>query len=203
MRIPFKWTWTVPNVLSLFRMALIPVFVVLYCHGDMQGERLVYLYWALGVLALSALTDLLDGWIARRFDQISDVGKLLDPLADKLTQIAVLLSVTLHRADLWWLLVACVTKETLQLIGGYLLLSRHDTVEGAHWYGKVTTALFYVTMAFIVVSDYWLTAYSSVTSIITAVLLVLLIAFMMCAFIGYLRLFFTLKEKNGADEEKE
>ena len=73
-----RWEWTVPNILSLFRIALIPVLVLTYLSCD-------DIWLPASVLVLSGLTDLLDGWIARHFNQISEIGKLLDPIADKLT----------------------------------------------------------------------------------------------------------------------
>ena len=198
-----KWEWTIPNVLSLLRIALVPVFVEFY---QMSNENRVWLYWAVGVLVLSALSDFLDGIIARRFNQISEMGKLLDPVADKLTQIAVILCVTLRHPELMWLFLLCLVKETLQAIGGILLFSHCTKVEGSHWYGKVATALFYFTMTFIVVTDYWFLAYRAVTDVITVALLCLLIVFMMIAFFGYLRVFLRLKKQSaqaGAIEKKE
>lgn len=199
-----KWEWTVPNVLSLIRLVLIPVFVVFY---QMSAQNQVWLYWAVGVLVLSGLSDFFDGIIARRFNQISEAGKLLDPVADKLTQIAVILCVTLRHPELIWLLVLCVVKESLQAIGGVLLFSRRTEVEGSHWYGKLATGLFYFTMTFIVVTDHWFTQYKTVTDGITTVLLIVLILCMLMAFFGYLRVFIRLKkkpsEKSDSAEAKE
>ena len=79
------------------RLLLLPVFVTLYLMSDTRPELL---YWALGILVLSGLTDLFDGIIARHFHQISDMGKLLDPLADKLTQIAVVLSLAIRHKEM-------------------------------------------------------------------------------------------------------
>ena len=73
-----KWEWTIPNLLSIFRLVLLPVFVVLFF---MSSENPALLYASFGILVLSGLTDLFDGLIARKFNKISDMGKLLDPLA--------------------------------------------------------------------------------------------------------------------------
>lgn len=186
-----KWEWTVPNGLSLFRIVLIPVFVLFY-YRSADDPR--WLYGALAALLLSALSDFFDGRIARRFHQISEIGKLLDPVADKLTQIAVILCVALRHPDLIWLLVICVVKELLQTIGGYLQFSRISKVEGSHWYGKVATFLFYLTMALVVANDYGLLGNNGVMELVIAVMLIALIVFMLLAFIGYLRLFFRLKD---------
>ena len=85
-----EWKWNIPNLLSLLRILLVPVFVILYLLSS--DERMDLMYWSFGVLILSGVTDSLDGIIARKCNQITDLGKLLDPVADKLTQVAVVLS---------------------------------------------------------------------------------------------------------------
>lgn len=144
-----KWEWTVPNVLSLMRIALVPVFVVLYL---MSATHPTLLYWAAGALVLSGLTDMFDGMIARALHQITEIGKLLDPIADKLTQVAVLVCLAVRMPRLWPLLAICAAKEIFQSVGATLLyLGRKTRVESARWYGKVCTVVFYVAMAMYVV----------------------------------------------------
>ena len=130
---------TIPNLLSVIRLALIPVIVWLYSVEKNY-------YGAIGVIALSAATDIVDGWIARHFNMISDFGKALDPLADKLTQAALLLCL-LSKYDLMRGLtivfgVCEITKFTL----GIIIAKKHDEVNGAKWYGKVNTVIIYATM---------------------------------------------------------
>ena len=93
------WKWNIPNALSLLRIALVPVFLLLYLA---RLDR-----WAFAVLVLSGLTDALDGFIARRFNQITDCGKLLDPISDKLTQVAVVIALATRYGELWPLMVLC------------------------------------------------------------------------------------------------
>ena len=144
-----KWVWTVPNVLSLFRIVLIPVFAALYI---LSAQQPVLLPWSVGVLAVSGLTDLLDGLIARKFHQISEIGKLLDPIADKLTQVAVLVCMAVHLPRLWPLVGLCFVKESLQAVGvGLLLFRQKSAVQAARWYGKVSTFVFYFAMALFVI----------------------------------------------------
>ncbi len=144
-----KWKWTIPNVLSLFRIVLVPVFAVLYLKSEQQPALLG---WAIAVLVVSGLTDMLDGLIARACHQISEIGKVLDPIADKLTQVTVVLCLTIRMPRLWPLLVICFIKELLQAIGAALLLFRkRSQVQSARWYGKISTIVFYVTMALYVV----------------------------------------------------
>ena len=131
--------WTVPNVLTMFRLALVPVFWVL-----MLGYRLDF--WALGAFVLATLTDVLDGFLARRFNQVTDFGKLMDPLADKLMVLSVLATL-LIRGIIPWLPVALLAlKELIMLTGGILLYNRkivvHSLFVGKFAQTAVCLALF-------------------------------------------------------------
>ena len=127
---------TIPNVLSFFRLALIPVIIVLYAKNEV--------WWAFGMLVLSGVTDVVDGWVARTYHMVSNFGKAIDPVADKLTQIAVLLC--LMPMKCWWVVGILVLKEVS--IGIMTLLTLHHTgmVYGAGWYGKLCTAVIYLSM---------------------------------------------------------
>ena len=172
-----KWTWTVPNVLSLIRIALLPVFVLLYLKSDVHPQ---WMWWAMGVLVFSGLTDLFDGWIARRFNQISDAGKLLDPLADKLTQLAVVVCLATRYREVLLLTIVCFAKEIIQVIGGLLLLRRGDVVRGSRWFGKLTTFVFYSAMAAIV-------CFPQMSDMLRGALVVLVSVLMLGTFFGYLK----------------
>lgn len=136
----------IPNGLSILRILLVPVFVALYLKGIQPGQEALQ-YWSFVVLALSGLTDCFDGMIARRFHQITDLGKILDPVADKMTQMAVLICLVVHYPRLLPLLIICVCKELGQLIGSAIMLHRGAAIQGAKWYGKLTTIVFYLVMA--------------------------------------------------------
>ena len=137
---------TIPNLLSVIRIILIPVFLVLFLKGSYLA--------AVIVLGISGLTDLFDGKIARAFNQVSNLGKLLDPIADKLTQITLAIAYFFyfHASDdallrgASWLFRAYVQKELLMLIGGVLLLTHDITPQAAIMYGKVATVAYYVVM---------------------------------------------------------
>ncbi len=187
-----KFEWTIPNILSLIRLVLIPVFAVLYLKSDTQP---VLVYWALGALLVSGLTDLFDGMIARRFNQISVSGKLLDPLADKLTQITVLICVTIQHNELLPLAVICLIKEMLQVIGGWILLFKKDIIRGSRWFGKFSTALFYAVMLAIV---FWKTMPHAV--LIT--LIILVAVSMLFSFFSYMVVFFRLKNGTTTKEKQ-
>lgn len=130
---------TIPNMLSLFRLLLIPVIIWLY----IVRQDFV---WTTVVLTLSGITDIVDGIIARKCHMISDFGKAFDPVADKLTQIAMLLCLVSRFR--WMLLPLCVMviKEVTAAILGLLVIRRTGKVEGAVWHGKATTVLLYSMM---------------------------------------------------------
>ncbi len=186
-----EWKWTIPNALSLLRILLLPVFAVLYLKSAAEP---MLLWWAGGVLVLSGLTDLFDGMIARGLNQISDIGKLLDPLADKLTQLTVLVCLATRYHALLWLMAICFAKETIQIIGGLLLLHRGDTVRGSQWFGKVTTFVFYGSMAAIVLVP-------DMPGWVMAALIVLVSALMLFTFAGYLRTFLGVRRTLPGKEE--
>ncbi len=130
---------TIPNLLSVVRLALIPVIVWLYSYEKNY-------YAAIGVIILSAATDIVDGWIARHFNMISDFGKALDPLADKLTQAALLICLLSKYKAMWGLIVVFGLCEITKFTLGIIIAKKHDQVNGAKWYGKVNTVVIYATM---------------------------------------------------------
>ena len=130
---------TIPNILSMIRIAMIPVIVWLYVVEKNYG-------WAGGLLICSGLTDVVDGFIARHFHMVSDLGKILDPIADKLTQ-ATMLGCLLVRFPLMALpLAMMVLKEIFMSVTGLLVIRRTGVVISADWHGKAATVLLYATM---------------------------------------------------------
>ena len=128
--------FTLPNFLSFFRILLIPVIIALHCKGQY--------WWAFGLLLLSGATDVVDGWIARTFHVVSDFGKAIDPVADKLTQIALLLC--LMPMKYWWMVAILITKEASIGILTLIALRRTHSVYSAGWYGKICTVVIYLSM---------------------------------------------------------
>lgn len=128
--------WTVPNILSFLRLALVPVFLWLIIVGQ-DG-------WALLVLVVSSLTDYLDGVIARRFRQITRLGQLLDPAADRLFIFAALIGLTVRGILPWWLAAVIIGRDVVLLVLGILLANHGYGPLPVHHLGKVATfALFY------------------------------------------------------------
>ena len=130
---------TIPNLLSAFRLVLIPVFLWTYCVRD---EYLV----TAGLLLLSGLTDLADGFIARRFHMVSNLGKMLDPVADKLTQAAMLVCLVTRFPMIWCPLALLAVKEASVGLTSLLVIRKSGRVTGAAWHGKITTAMLYLTI---------------------------------------------------------
>ena len=130
--------WTIPNIMSYFRFLLIPVFIVLYVEG--QGT------WSFVTLAVSTLTDILDGRIARRYNMVTNLGKVVDPIADKVTQAAMIVCVGLRFPSMWILLGIHVVKELAMFALSYHVLDETGGVYGSKWYGKACTALLYAVM---------------------------------------------------------
>lgn len=126
---------TIPNILTIIRLACVPWMArEIYVSG---GSSHLSAFLFLGIWC----TDVLDGWIARHFNQVSDVGKLLDPLVDKIFQITTgVMMVIVGRLPVW-VPVCMVIKEIIMVIGGAVML-KHKYVVSAAWYGKLTTVLF-------------------------------------------------------------
>lgn len=129
---------TIPNILSFFRLCLIPLIVWQYVWEESYFN-------ALYLLALSGVTDIVDGIIARKFHMVSDFGKAFDPIADKLTQIAMLFCMVTRFPHMWLPLILLIVKEIFAGITGLMMVKR-GMVIGADWHGKVTTVLLYGTM---------------------------------------------------------
>lgn len=127
---------TIPNILSMLRILMIPPFVWLYMKEANYPAATV-------VLLLSGLTDILDGYIARRFNMSSDFGKAIDPIADKLTQLTMLLCLLSRFSFMWIPIFLLVVKEFFLGITSLLAIKKTGEVHGAKWHGKVTTCLIY------------------------------------------------------------
>ena len=131
---------TVPNVLSFFRLCLIPIIVWLYISKEDY-------FWTLMALLLSGLTDVVDGIIARKCNMISDFGKAFDPIADKLTQAAMLCCLVVRFNYMLIPLGMLVIKEVVTGITALISIKKTEQVEGAVWHGKLTTVVLYLMMA--------------------------------------------------------
>lgn len=127
----------IPNILTILRFIFIPIILYFIFTGN----------YILGIVffTISGITDVLDGFIARKFNLISNFGKLMDPLADKLTQISVLASLTTVKIIPVWILSIVVLKELIMVVGASFLYGK-DVVVYSKWYGKLATVLFYLAI---------------------------------------------------------
>ncbi len=183
--------FTLPNMLSFFRLLLIPLIVFLYDRGQ---------YWgAFGVLVLSGATDVIDGWIARTFHLVSDFGKAIDPVADKLTQIAVLLC--LMPMKYWWVVGILVFKEIT--IGILTLIALHRTrkVYSAGWYGKLCTVVIYLSMGILILWE--VVIGSPVPSLFVLIDAIVISALVLLSFVKYFIYFARILRDARAKEPRE
>lgn len=141
-----KEIFTIPNLLSLFRLLLIPVYITVYLEAQEPSQY----YTAGSILAVSCITDAVDGKIARHCHMISTVGKILDPLADKITQFAVTLCLSLKYPAMRSVLVLFIIKELFQLIAGAVYLRNGKMLPGALMAGKICTTVLFVSLIILV-----------------------------------------------------
>lgn len=166
-KIEAKQILSIPNILSIIRLLLIPMFLYLYFKAESPLDFLI-----VGLIILgSGLTDLFDGLIARRFNMITELGIILDPVADKLTQFAVILMLILRFPAILWLVALFMVKEIYMLVNDIKLLKKGKRFSGALWAGKVATATFFVTTFLLVSFPQMGALYANLLMIITGVML--------------------------------
>ncbi len=186
----FLENWnTIPNFISFFRILLIPVFGVLFYKG--------YLGWALITIVASGLTDFIDGKIARKFNMVSELGKMLDPLADKLTQItlAILLFIEFNTCSdetmraFSWVFLIFLAKEAVFVIGGVIMIALGMLPSAAEIYGKVATFVFYGVMVALFLFGPEVGVFAStftLPNIVCMVLVVISVILTLVAFVSYM-----------------
>ena len=139
-------TRQIPNILTVARFFLIP-FIIYFILKEQYILAFIF-------LIISGLTDVLDGFIARKFNFITNFGKLVDPLADKTTQIAVLLTLALKGIIPFWIIIVVIIKEAAMIAGASFLYGK-ELVVSSRWFGKLATVLFYVAIAASFIIHYW------------------------------------------------
>ena len=203
----YNWN-TIPNWLCFLRIALIPVFSVLFIKG--------YYIPAFIVMIVAALTDLLDGKIARKYNMVSNLGKNLDPLADKLSQMAIVVILIIHFWDsdgyLKYILALFIVKELIMIIAGVILLLNGMRPSAAEIWGKVATTVFYIFMIAIIALGGEGSALYGVkffepfilSNTVITVMIVISLIFMIISILGYVPGFFKqLKEHKAEKTNKE
>lgn len=166
---------TIPNLLSLFRVILIPFIVWSYFALEQP-------YVALGLIVLSAVTDIVDGIIARKCNMVSDFGKIFDPIADKLTQGTVIICLILKYPLMLSLIIAFVIKEVIMGIMGLVTAKKYGEVNSAKWYGKANTVLLYSVMGLLML-------FPQMNVVLVNVLIIICHAFEIFALLMYVRFY--------------
>ena len=141
-----KDLWSIPNILCYIRFLLIPIFVFLYIKAVEPKEYLQ----AAAIVLLSGMTDFFDGFIARTFHMVTDLGKVIDPLADKLTQAALIFVLVVKIKWMFLLLILFVMMQLFLLVAGLVMLKKGKKLNGAKWFGKVSTTVFYAIMVVLI-----------------------------------------------------
>lgn len=184
-----KYNWkkeicTIPNMLSIFRLVLIPVYIYIY----LNATNSIHYTIAATILAVSCLTDLIDGKIARKFNMITQVGKLLDPIADKSTQLALMICLSVTYPSLKALLVLFLIKESFQLFGTMFNYRRGKALDGALLSGKICTTVLFLCLTILVLFPGLNDTYMWIITCVCAF-------FLLIAFVDYFRAFFGKHKK--------
>lgn len=179
-----KEIFSIPNMLSMFRLLLIPVYVSIYLSATEDSHYLI----AGLILAVSCITDMIDGKVARHFNMITNVGKVLDPFADKATQCAVTVCLSLKYPAMRSVLVLFLSKEVFQLIAAIINYRKGKALAGALWAGKVCTTVLFSSLTLLVLVP-------NMNPIAVDVIALTDIVFLSIAFIQYIFAFFGKKAK--------
>lgn len=183
-KITFKEVYSIPNILCYIRILLIPVFIYVYVNA----KDTVDYYMAAAIIFLSGLTDFCDGFIARKFNQVTELGKLIDPVADKLTQAAIIIALMFKIKWMFFLVVLFVIKELSMIINGIILLRKGKKLDGAMWFGKVSTAVFYFSTFIIIL-------FPMLNSLVVNWLMIISAFFMALSFIMYINEYIKMYKK--------
>lgn len=179
-----KQLFTIPNLLCYLRIAAIPYFIYIYVHAS---EPLDYLYTAF-ILAGMEITDFLDGFIARRYHMISEWGKILDPIADKLLQLTLLVLLVYQYPFAVLVLLLFLVKEASMAICGIVSIRKKCRLQGALWCGKVSTTVFYICMIVLIL-------FPGIDPLAADVLLCITTAFLIYSFVVYMRTYYAMLKK--------
>ncbi len=180
---------TIPNAISFIRILLITPFVAFFIQR-------MYVAAAITV-GISGLSDLFDGWIARKFHQESELGKVLDPLADKLTLIAVGVCLIFIEPYVLPLMIIMVLKDVLMIIGGTIVINQGVIPPKSSWYGKLSTFMFYISVGMVVL----MAIFGYVNKPLSLTVLGITAAMMIFSLVNYAIIFFKI-QKQVKNKEK-
>lgn len=165
---------TVPNILTYLRFLLVAPFIFFFLNKNYIAAALC--------IGFSGLSDCLDGFLARKLDQVTSLGKILDPIADKVTLVSVAVCMVIYMPSLLPIMLVMIGKEFLMLLGGLILLIMKITPPPARWYGKVATVIFYLSVCTII---FLKAAFNVTNDMLITVTFIVTAAFMVFALVMY------------------
>lgn len=186
-----KELFTIPNLLSLFRLVLIPVYVYIYLTATEERQYIL----AAAIMAISCLTDMVDGKIARHFNMITNVGKVLDPLADKFTQLALILCLSAKYPILYPVLALFLVKEFFQLFVAIFHIRKGKALPGALMAGKVCTTVMFTSLIALVL-------FPNLNEVAVDLIVLTDAVFLLISFVNYILAYYG-KNKKVQDVEAE
>ncbi len=185
---------TIPNAISFVRILLITPFVAFFIAAKYITGNYIP---AIIIIALSGISDLFDGMIARKFHQESELGKVLDPLADKLTLIAVGICLIFIEPYVLPLMIIMVLKDILMIIGGTIIINKGVIPPKSSWYGKVSTFMFYISVAMVVLME----IFNFHNETISLAVLGVTAGMMIFSLVNYAIIFFKIQKQIKTKEE--
>ena len=165
---------TVPNILTYLRFLLVAPFIFFFLNKNYIAAALC--------IGFSGLSDCLDGFLARKLDQVTSLGKILDPIADKVTLVSVAVCMVIYMPSLLPIMLVMIGKEFLMLLGGLILLIMKIPPPPARWYGKVATVIFYLSVCTII---FLKAAFNITNDMLITVTFIVTAAFMVFALVMY------------------
>ncbi|MCF0229053.1 MAG: CDP-alcohol phosphatidyltransferase family protein [Parasporobacterium sp.] len=181
MQIHKKDFLLLPNILTYIRILLVPVFVLTYLNAATNKDHII----SAVIIVISGVTDVADGFIARHWDLTSDLGRIIDPIADKAMQFAMLICVCIRYRLVILLVIIYAVKELVSFLATAYLFTRGRHISGAMWCGKLCTVILFLVMLSLV-------AIPRVPFTIVATMVGFAAAFMLLAFFVYMREYFVL-----------
>ena len=170
-----------PNILTYIRFILVPVFIIVYMNADSPQDNIL----AAVIVVLSGFTDVLDGFIARHWNKISDLGKILDPIADKAMQFSMMFCVCVKYHGIIILVIIYTVKEIVSFFASGYLFTRGKHINGAMWCGKLCSLVLFIVMLSLI-------AIPRVPGKVVNFMIGFAAAFMILAFFIYMREYFLL-----------
>ncbi len=189
MKMKFKPMY-IPNILSCLRLALVGAFIFVFCASGHEYKNHIALF----IFLFAGLTDVIDGFLARRFGWVTTLGKILDPLADKLMQCTVLICLASAKMIGVWFIIPYILKELLMLFGGLFVIKKKKIVAVSNVFGKFAVVLFYAVIFFVLLlSNGTIEPWVNITCAIS-------LGFTVIAFTAYALEYFVIRPKKELTE---